>query len=548
MVDFSQVHACVLHVPKDEDAQKAVEAALSEDANNSSRFSRGSVTHGVAPSANGLQLAPERLRMGIFVSKMWKPGRTLRVLLRGGTPKVRAKVMENAVVWSKYANIKFEFVSSLPAEIRVGFKQGNGSWSWLGTDALTKPDYEDTMNFGWFDDNTNDTEFSRTTLHEFGHALGCVHEHSQPYAKIEWNKEAVYAYHLQNDGWGKEQVDFQIFSHYSSDDVSATAYDTLSIMHYPIDKSWTLNGISVGWNTYLSDQDKAYIREMYPPSHICASTGVVNTMSVRPWQNPAHENRIAVAFSPPCQSLPIVLLGLNWLDIGSNANVRISADLVSAQNDGMTINLHSWADTAMYSSGCAWLRLASEDNDLQTGTFSTMDDHLWYRPQTKTSRRIRFTRPYTEPPTVLVWLNSLDVGKDANCRIKAHASDISIDGFTVNIDSWAETSIYSGRVSFLTFSSGRSDICGGTYTTSDVRNWWDPRPENSAQISFSKRFEKPPRVYMALNSMDMQHGRNLRIRLSAENITTTGMTWHIDSWGDTQMYLGGATYVAIACD
>ncbi len=56
------------------------------------------------------------------------------------------------------------------------------------------------MNFGWFDDSTPDNEFSRTVIHEFGHALGCVHEHSSPAATIPWNRDAVYAYYLATQG------------------------------------------------------------------------------------------------------------------------------------------------------------------------------------------------------------------------------------------------------------------------------------------------------------------------------------------------------------
>jgi hypothetical protein len=34
-----------------------------------------------------------------------------------------------------------------------------------------------TTNFGWFNSSTDLREIRRTTLHEFGHVLGCIHEH-----------------------------------------------------------------------------------------------------------------------------------------------------------------------------------------------------------------------------------------------------------------------------------------------------------------------------------------------------------------------------------
>lgn len=92
--------------------------------------------------------------------------------------------MQYANEWSKYANITFKFITSGTAQIRVTFTQGAGSYSYLGTQALNRPSNSETMNFGWFNDSTTDTEFSRTTIHEFGHALGMIHEHQHPLANI----------------------------------------------------------------------------------------------------------------------------------------------------------------------------------------------------------------------------------------------------------------------------------------------------------------------------------------------------------------------------
>jgi hypothetical protein len=39
--------------------------------------------------------------------------------------------------------------------------------------------------------NTPEEQFRRTVLHEFGHALGLVHEHATPAGGIKWNREQV---------------------------------------------------------------------------------------------------------------------------------------------------------------------------------------------------------------------------------------------------------------------------------------------------------------------------------------------------------------------
>ena len=119
----------------------------------------------------------------VITSKKWANGSVLTVGLYGGSTYVRNKVMQYAKEWSKYANITFNFVTTGTPQIRVTFTSG-GSYSYLGTDALSRPSNTETMNFGWFNDSTSDTEFSRTVIHEFGHALGMIHEHQHPLAAI----------------------------------------------------------------------------------------------------------------------------------------------------------------------------------------------------------------------------------------------------------------------------------------------------------------------------------------------------------------------------
>jgi len=196
--------------------------------------------------------------------KMWNVGATVRVKLMGGTPIVRTKVREFAEQWLQFANINFNFVaSSEPAEIRVAFDPG-GSWSALGRDALgTLFDFP-TMNFGWFEDSTPNTEFSRIVLHEFGHALGLIHEHQSPSAGIPWDREKAYEYFRTTQGWSKEVVDENIFKRYSVSTTNYSTFDPSSIMVYGIPASITLDGSSVSRGVSLSATDKEYIRRWYP--------------------------------------------------------------------------------------------------------------------------------------------------------------------------------------------------------------------------------------------------------------------------------------------
>ena len=194
----------------------------------------------------------------------WPNGSKIKVSLNGGTAALRKKVVAYASDWERYANIDFQFVTNdKSATIRVGFAK-DGHWSVLGTYARQVASGKTTMNLG-LTSSSSDTEISRVTLHEFGHALGMIHEHSHPLAAIPWDKPKVYAYYAgPPNNWSKAEVDFNLFEKYSKDQTNFSAYDKSSIMHYPVDEKMTIGTYSVGWNTVLSATDKTFIASVYP--------------------------------------------------------------------------------------------------------------------------------------------------------------------------------------------------------------------------------------------------------------------------------------------
>ena len=132
--------------------------------------------------------------------KMWPNGSQLKARFLDGDTGVQDRVAAIAKEWEDVVNLTLQFVQTGPAELRISFAEKDFSWSTVGTDALTVGRDEATMNYGWLEPDTELVEYQRVVRHEFGHALGMIHEHQNPAAKIPWDKPKVYAYYARQ-GW-----------------------------------------------------------------------------------------------------------------------------------------------------------------------------------------------------------------------------------------------------------------------------------------------------------------------------------------------------------
>jgi hypothetical protein len=222
------------------------------------------------PNQRSRVIRGHQARAALLNAAFWGRGARLTVSFVEGAAALHERVAQFARLWTieSGADVTFEFwieESRRPSEadIRVAFNTSKGSWSYIGTFAKQVAREKPTMNLGWMTLKLPEAEARSVVLHEFGHALGLIHEHLNPVRRIDWNQKQVREDLRRSQGWDDATIDANMFAQYDPKETFATDVDPQSIMMYPIPPSWTNNGFTAPFNTTLTAQDSALVCEAY---------------------------------------------------------------------------------------------------------------------------------------------------------------------------------------------------------------------------------------------------------------------------------------------
>ncbi|KAK0647011.1 hypothetical protein B0T16DRAFT_171800 [Cercophora newfieldiana] len=491
-------------------------------------------------------LGDASLQLSLPNSTLWENGRVLRVKIINGTPHIKKKIQQYANAWTDYANLSFVFVSDNDAEIRVRVDNSGQSWSRVGTDCLATPLSLPTMNLGWLNETTSDEEFSRVVMHEFGHAIGCIHEHQSPAGGIPWDKPAVYEYYARPpNSWPPAQVDINIFDVYSRTTTQFSDFDPSSIMLYPIAASLTIgHKYSTPWNTHLSETDKAFISETYP--HQKPDTGRFSTDELK--HKPAMSATQRQVFSRVYPSEPDIVVGLSALDLVPNPQMTVGVNCFADKITPSTADMHiQTTSNALLTFGAAtWFKAAPGiDTTFQVGSVDS-DPTSGIVPVT-------FDRPYDQPPMVVVWLSGFELTNPNNnnsgrWRVSVTASDVTPQGLALRFDTAAGTA----TASWIAFPRGSLGVAAGSFSTQDStvntnnNSSWSGKAPILAPNVFRGR--PPSQVLVALNSLNVAVGDALSVKVDAAvSPTEAAVGWTIEGGGNGGvLYSAGASFVALA--
>ena len=231
---------------------------------------------------------PSPLHIAVMTTKYWgTKGVALSVgFLDTPSTALKTRIVFHLNAWGKTANVRFRQTNGT-AQVRIARAGGanGGYWSYLGTDILSIPLNQATMNLEAFSMDTPESEFHRVVRHEAGHTLGFPHEHMRrALVKLIDPKKAI-ALFKATQGWTEQEVRQQVLTPIEESSLVGTLADPKSIMCYQIPGSITKNGKPIAGGLDIDRSDFTFAAKIYP------KTGAAPSKVAMPTRRAARKSR-----------------------------------------------------------------------------------------------------------------------------------------------------------------------------------------------------------------------------------------------------------------
>lgn len=206
-------------------------------------------------------------RIAVMTNKYWG-ARGVRLgvtFLDNPDAETRRRVLHYANLWGEGGRVNAVFSESADGQVRVSREPGGGYASYLGTDILLVQPGRPTM---WLEGVTaatpSDAECMRVIPHEFGHTLGCVHEHARRAVVEQLSPRKVVKVFRRDYGWTAMMTYQQVLTPIEEAELLAGPVEEDSVMCYWFSGECTRDGQPIVGGKGITAGDYAKMASLYP--------------------------------------------------------------------------------------------------------------------------------------------------------------------------------------------------------------------------------------------------------------------------------------------
>ncbi|KAF0331255.1 ATP synthase subunits region orf 7 [Colletotrichum asianum] len=141
---------------------------------------------------------------------------------------------------------------------------------------------------------------------------------------------------------------------------------------------------------------------------------------------------------------------------------------------------------------------------------------------------------------IVTGIRKVDMGINANFRLKSEVSNVNSVGYTVKMGTWDETCLNAAICNVLSFKPADERVQTGSAR-------WDSLTggnERWTRHTFRKAFNQTPNVVVFISAFDTEESKVVRIDVAPSDIDKNGFTVHLKTWNDSNIYNITASWVA----
>ena len=273
------------------------------------------------------------------------------------------------------------------------------------------------------------------------------------------------------------------------------------------------------------------------------------------WRNPTGQRTASQLFNFPLSfpSTPRVSIGLTNVNVediagGNTVGLSVYADAISG--DGFMLNLVAVGDTLPHIIDGVWIAIppyaVKNGIQYQTGQYSTLQTREQGPGVQQTMERIYFPYKFSSSPQILVWINGFEFSTNKNWRIKTYATDIDMTGFVIHVDTWNDTQLWVGNVSWLAYPASATNAVSGFMRPANVHDLGGSTWADIVNVDWpiEKKTGQTPTVLEGYSGFEEDNNSFLRFECYG-NTTAAGMVRQIGGAAQSRYRDGNVSYLAI---